>query len=193
MASPTSPFVDHAAPVLAAEPAITDDQRAELWDTFHQSKDPNELAQKLRPIIVPDDLKHKLFQAKQAAAPAVPAVDKVTDVIKRIAQLDPQALQVAEAHPNVLKALTAAATTVEKPASGAAGGASAAGDGKTASGTKKPAAAALPPRADGQPHMPPIPDGHHRILASDGGIHDIPADKLDQARNIDPNLHVLNP
>jgi hypothetical protein len=41
--------------------------------------------------------------------------------------------------------------------------------------------------------LPPIPDGHHRVLASDGSIHDIPAKNIELAVQIDPQLKVLNP
>ena len=181
--------MDHAAPILQAEPSITDQQRSDLWDAFH-TKNADELIQHLAPLVIPDDLKHKLFQAKQASMPVAPPVDKVTDVIQRMTKLDPQALETAEAHPNVLKAFTAAATTPEKPAQGAASEASAAPKGpKTPAASKAP----QPPRADGQPHFPAIPDGHHRVLASNGGVYDIPQANIDQARAADPNLHVLNP
>lgn len=189
MSTPSSPFQDHAAPILAGDPTINDQQRSDLWDAFH-TKSPEELTQHLASLAVPDDLKHKLFQAKQASMPATPPVDKVTDAIHRMTALDPKVLDVAESHPNVLKAFQAAATAPEKPAQEAAGTTPAAGKG---SKTPKAPKAPQPPRADGQPHFPAIPDGHNRILASDGGVHDIPVDKIDQARAIDPNLHVLNP
>ena len=41
--------------------------------------------------------------------------------------------------------------------------------------------------------LPPIPDGHHRVLASDGSLHDIPMANIDKAVAIDPQLKVLNP
>src|SRR5579864_1554949 len=190
MSSPTSPFMDHAAPILQGEPRITDEQRESLWDTFHQSKDPNELAAKLAPLAVPDDTKHRLFQAKQASMPAVEPVDKITAAINKMVALPPEVLDKAEQHPNVLKAITTAATTPEKPAQEAASATSAAPKAPKTPTAQKPV---LAPRADGQPHLPPIPDGHKRILASDGGVHDLPEDRLDDARKIDPLLHVLNP
>jgi hypothetical protein len=192
MSTTPNPFMDHAAPILAGEPSITDSDRESLWDAFH-SKSSEELVQHLAPLAVPDDLKRKLFDAKRASMPVAPPVDKVTEAVQRVAALDPKVLDVAESHPNILKAFTTAAATPEKPAQEAAGGASAAPKDNTAATAKKPAPLAQPPRADGQSHMPPIPEGHHRILASDGGIHDIPAENIEQARAIDPNMHVLNP
>lgn len=193
MSTPSSPFMDHAAPVLAGDPALTDEHRANLWDAFHTSKDPNELVQKLAPLAIPDDTKHRLFQAKQASMPAVPPVDKVTAAITRMTSIDPKTLELAESHPNVLKVMTAAATTPEKEAGVDSGASSSKSKGSTSSASKTPSPLAQPPRLDGQQHLPPIPDGHHRILATDGGIHDIPAENLEKARAIDPNMHVLNP
>jgi hypothetical protein len=190
MSTPASPFLDHAAPILSAEPAINDQQREQLWDVFHQSKDPNELAQKLVPLAVPDDLKHKLWTAKQAVAPAIPPVDKTVAAMQKMVALDPKVLETAEAHPNVLKVMTSAATTPEKEPAAASSGASG-----SAKGTKAPKAPAAPqpPRLDGQPHFPSIPDGHHRVLGTDGSVYDIPAESIDQARSADPNMHIMNP
>jgi hypothetical protein len=182
--------MDHASPILSAEPTINDQQRADLWDVFNQSKDAGELAQKLAPVLVPDDLKHKLWTAKNAAAPVAPPLDKVTAAIQKIKTLDPDTLEVAEAHPNVLKALTAAATMPEKEPTAASGESEASGKGKT---TSKAPKAPQPPRLDGQPHFPAIPDGHHRVLATNGAIYDVPQENIEQARSLDPNLHVLNP
>ena len=193
MSTPASPFQDHAAPILSAEPAINDQQREQLWDVFHQSKDPNELAQKLVPLAVPDDLKHKLWTAKQSVAPVVPPVDKTVAAMQRMVDLDPKVLATAEAHPNVLKVLTSAATTPEKvdgaePSKSPKAPANQAAGGKTAQ-----SAASLAPRADGQPHFPIIPEGHKRLLGTDGSVYDIPEEQMGAARAADPLHHVLNP
>ncbi len=187
-----NPFMDHAAPILAGEPTINDQQRADLHDAFY-SKSPDELTQHLSTLAVPDDLKRKLFDAKQASMPVAPPVDKVTEAVQKMANLDPKTMDLVEAHPNLLKAFTTAATTEPKAAATPAGETSAAPKPATAGKTAKPAAAPLAPRADGQPHFPPIPDQHKRVLASDGGVHDIPEERLGDAQKIDPNLHVLNP
>src|ERR1700676_268675 len=133
MASPTSPFMDHAAPVLAGEPTINDQQRADLWDAFH-TKSPEELVQHLQPLAVPDDFKHKLFTAKQASMPAPEPMDRVAEALTRIKSIDPAVLDVAEQHPNVLKAMTAAATTPEKGAGEASGASKGASKGNTPAG-----------------------------------------------------------
>jgi hypothetical protein len=206
MASPTSPLMDHVSPILAGDPVLSDENRADLFDIFHASKDPNELSQHLQslatpadpaqqPLAVPDDTKKRLLDAKQKSMPVAGPVDKVTAAMTHLSQMDPKVLDMAESHPNVLKVLTAAATTPEKEPTAAAGGASAAPKGKKAQGDQTSPALAMPPRPDGLEHMPPIPEGHKRVQASDGGIHDIPADDehLQKAFSVDPRLHVMNP
>ena len=189
MSTISSPFQDHAAPVLAADPTLSDTAKADLWDAFH-SKSPEELVQHLSTLAIPNETKHRLWQAKQASLPVPSPTDKVTAAVTKIASLDPQIRQIAEASPNLLKAFTTAATTPEKEPAAASGGASG-----SAKGTKAPKAPAAPqpPRLDGQPHFPSIPDGHHRILGTDGSVYDIPAEHLDTARAADPNMHIMNP
>lgn len=189
MSTSPSPFADPASPILENEPSISDSQRADLHDAFY-SKSPDELIQHLAPLAIPDDLKNKLHQAKQATMPVAGPIDKVTAAVQRIAQLDPQTRQIAESSPNLLKAFTAAATTEAKAPAEPAGASSPAGKGKTAPAAEKPA---LSPRQDGQPHFPPIPDSHHRVLSSNGGVYDIPAENVEAARAADPNMHILNP
>jgi hypothetical protein len=193
MSTTPSPFVDHAAPLLAGEPSITDDQRADLHDIFHGSKDPAELTQKLLPLDVPDDLKQQLVDKKKLISPVTEPVDKVAAAMEKMKALDPQTLELAESHPNVLKVMTAAATTPDKESAAPAGASPAPAKGKASGKVKTSAPLALPPRVDGLQHLPPIPDGHRRILASDGGIHDLPDDKINDAFSIDPRLHVMNP
>jgi hypothetical protein len=194
MASPTSPFAaSPAEPILRGDPALSDEQRADLFDAFH-SKNSAELVQHLQTLAIPEDTKHKLFQAKQASTPPVAPLDKVTEAMTRLKQLDPEVLEASESHPNVLKALVGAATAPDKAASGDSGGGTAGGGSKTSSTAKKPSQPLVqPPRIDGLPHLPPIADGHKRLLASDGGLHDVPEENVEQARAIDPRLHVLNP
>ena len=183
-----SPFLDPAKPILAAHPAITDDQRADLWDIFHQSKDSGELAQHLQPLDIPDDLKHHLFVAKDATAPAsepkVPPVDKVTAAIHRVAQIDPKVLDLAETHPNVLKTLTTAAMQEEKTAGEPQGATKEPRSPKTPSGkTKAPAAVT---------DIPATPPAHALVRTRDGGLHHLPVENIEAARKIDPQLQVLH-
>jgi hypothetical protein len=184
--STPSPYADPAAPVLAAHPNITDEDRADLWDVFHNSKDSGELAQKLQPMNVPDDLKHKLFVTKDATAPAAKpaALDKVTAAIQRVKDLDPKVLDLAETHPNVLKALTAAATQEEKTAGEPAG------KSKEPKGPKGPAEGGKQPLV--HPDLPPTPAGHALVRTSDGALHHLPAMNVAKAKERDPQLQVLH-
>jgi hypothetical protein len=184
--STPSPYADPAAPVLAAHPSITDEDRADLWDIFHNSKDSSDLANKLQPMNVPDDLKHKLFVTKDATAPAAkPApVDKVSAAIARVRDLDPKALELAETHPNVLKALTTAAMQEEK-AAGEPAGAS-----KAPKAPKGPSGEGKAPLV--HPDLPPTPAGHALIRTSDGALHHLPAINIAKAKERDPQLTVLH-
>jgi hypothetical protein len=183
------PYQDPAESILRGEPTINDEQRANLFDIFHSTKDEGELARRLQPLAVPDDFKKQLYDAKQGGAITKgEPLDKVTEAINRMKTIDPQVLAMAEAHPNVLKALTGAAGAAEPTGEGKAG-AKGKGQGKGAKATPS----IQPPRIDGLENYPPIPEGHHRVRASDGGIHDIPAENIDQAREIDPRLQIMNP
>ena len=186
------PFVDHAAPILAGDPALSDEKRASLWDAFH-SKNSDELLQHLQGAEhddVPNDTKQALFSAKQQSMPAQEPVDKVVAAMTRLKQMDPAVLEASEAHPNVLKALVGAATASEKGADGGKPSSEPKTSGKQPASGK---ALVQPPRPDGLEHMPPINPAHFRVLASDGGVHDLPKENIEKARAIDPRLHVLNP
>lgn len=169
-----TPTTDLAKQILGSDPQLQDEDRAALWNVFHKSKSPAELAQILVPSSVPDDTKRRLVQAKQQLMPP-PSDNPVADATSKMAALPPDQLELAEKHPAVLKAFLAAEEKAREP--------------KDDTETPK---APLTPRPDGQPHFPSIPDGHYRVLASDGGIHDIPQQNIDTARGIDPLLHVLN-
>src|ERR1019366_7857303 len=99
MSTLPSPFTDHAEPVLRGDPALTDEHRVALWDVFHQSKNPDELTQKLQAVPVPDDTKNRLVQAKHLSMPAVSPTDKVTAALTAMSRLDPSLLELAESHP----------------------------------------------------------------------------------------------
>lgn len=182
MASPTSPFMDHAAPILAGEPSITDAQRADLWDTFHASKSPDELNAHLQTLAVPDDLKKRLTTAKQISMPA--PIDRATAAMTTLSKIDPQVLELAESHPNVLKVLTAAAMTPDKPVSGASDESSTTSRGRTPKTGKTP-----PPVTLDAPVTPP---GHVLIHGGDGNVYHLPVSKMDMARKLDPQLKVLH-
>ena len=123
-------------------------------------------------------------------------MDKPIQAISKIKDIPSDILEAAEAHPNVLKALTGAAHTSEKQATEAAPKVKINVKAKPSAGGESPATPAVlaqPPRTDGQEHYPPIPEGHRRVRTSDGIHYDIPDENLDEARQRDPNLMVLNP
>lgn len=188
MTIPASPFQDPAVPVLQGAP-IDDVQKADLHDIFHNSKDENELAQRLQPLVVPDQVKSDLYEAKKRFRPAGDVLEKGFAVIDRLGGIDQ-----AESHPKIATALIQlAAKEAEKQAQTAQDESGENGKGKQASSTASAAGAPLAPRPDGLPHLPTIPENHYRVMTSDGAMHDIPADKIDEARQRDPLLHVLNP
>lgn len=183
MATPTSPFMDHAAPILQGDPALSDEQRADLWDAF-QTKSPEELVDHLQPLAIPEDTKHQLWTAKKMAVTPTEPLDKTAAAIQRMTQLDPKTLELAESHPNVLKVLVAAASTPEKGSESPSGASKAAPKGNTPAKGEKPA----PPAPD----VPATPSGHALVQASDGGMYHIPHDNIDKAKSLDPRLTVLH-
>ena len=183
MATQPSLVLDHAAPILASDPTINDDQRADLWDAFH-TKNPQELEEHLQTQAIPDNTKAALLYAKQKSTPAPKPIDAVTEAVQKLAQLDPQTRQIAESSPNLLKAFTSAATTPAKSAETGSGKTSASPKGKQAS--KAPKAPLL------APDVPATPSAHALVQASDGGLHHIPVANIEKARTIDPKLTVLH-
>ena len=171
-------FVDHAVPVLSAASELDDTQRANLHDVFHGSRDPNELAQALQTIPVPDDVKHKLYDAKKLSMPTADPVEKGIAVINRIGQIPAQTLEVAEKYPKLVSTLIGlAAKGDEAPAAGT-----------PSKGGKTPAKRPVAPPAD----IPATPPGHSLILDSFGGLHHVPSANIEKARAIDPHLTVLH-
>jgi hypothetical protein len=183
MASPTSPFIDHAAPILAGDPTLSDQQRGDLWDAFH-TKNPDELVQHLQAQAIPDETKQALHVAKQASIPAVDPADKIAAVMTKMTQMDPTALALAEAHPTVFKTLAAAANPPDKGAPNASGASKGKSKGDTAGATKKPAALT--------PDVPATPSGHALVQDSKGGLYHIPHENVGQAKTIDPQLQILH-
>ena len=179
-----SPFLDPAQPILAAHPAISDEQKADLWDIFHGTKSPDELATKLQPLGVPDDVKQSLFEAKTQNAPAVEPVAKAISVLKTVAELDPKVLDAAEGHPNVTKALLALVKPEEKatPAAQAAR--------KEKSGSTAPADTEAP--AGVQADVPATPSGHGLVRGSNGSLHHIPVANLSKVKSVDPGASILH-
>lgn len=106
-----TPVLDAAAKILYGEPGITDDDRANIWDLYHVSKDSSELADHLQNIsVLPDDTKHRLFRTKQLAEPAPSALDRAVIALSKLNTLDPKVLELAESHPTVAKSFVDAVT-----------------------------------------------------------------------------------
>ena len=179
-----TPFVDPAKGILQGATAITDEDRADLWDLFHGSKNPEDLAAKLQPLGVPDDVKQSLFEAKTQNTPAVEPVAKAVSVLKTVAGLDPKILDAAEGHPNVTKALLALVKPEEKapPAAQAAR--------KEKPGSTTPAEAEAP--AGVQADVPATPSGHGLVRGSNGALHHIPTKNLGRVKEVDPGASVLH-
>ena len=95
--------LDRPAQILAAEPSINDSHRAGLWDLYHSAQNETELAQHLAEMPIPDRLKNQLVAAKTALKSKL---DRTAEAIRRIRTIDPKVLEIAEAHPAVLKHFT---------------------------------------------------------------------------------------
>ena len=95
-------FHDHAKDVLAADSTLSDEQKADLWETWHDAKTPQELSERLNGVPVPADVAQALLVAKQRTMPEEPHAMRA---IRHMATLDPAQLDLAENHPGVLQTL----------------------------------------------------------------------------------------
>lgn len=102
-------FHDHARDILSATP-IDDETKASLWDEYHSARHSADLAARLQAVPIDDVLKQRLIAARKLSDPELKPTEKVADVISRIAQMDRRTLQIAETHPNVMRAFADAAT-----------------------------------------------------------------------------------
>jgi hypothetical protein len=82
------PYQDPAETTLMQFDDLSEEQRARLWDTFHASADPAELAQKLQAHDVPNAVKHALWTAKSLTAPVRAPLDRAADALREFAKLD---------------------------------------------------------------------------------------------------------
>jgi len=178
---PNSPFIDHAAPVLAGDPSLNDQQRADLWDAFH-SKDAAALVDHLHEQDIPQATKQSLWEAKQRSEAPTDPIEKTTAAIKKLQQLDPEVLELAEAHPNVLKALIAAAHMPENGSEPASGASKSAGKGKQAAEPSKPAPAAAAPAPE---------PSWVKFRGKDGNIYEVHPEDLHHVQRVDPAAEVI--
>jgi len=166
---------DLAQPILAADPSLSQDERATLWDVFH-SKNPQELVQALHTSAALPETKYKLLESKHLQQPleAVPPREDnpVIATLQKMKGMDAETLALADKFPNAFKEMVKeAAKPPEKPA----GESSAAGKGKTAT----PAA----PRASGAgaPASPNM-EGWTRFLGQDGKNYRVHPEDLEEAQ-----------
>ena len=101
-------FIDHAFPVLYGEPTFgkDDEKRSQLWDLFHSSRDVNELAQQLPEGLHPDFVR-SFLKAKSKPSVQIDKTDMADKILGTMQKISPEALDIAEAHPNILKSLMA--------------------------------------------------------------------------------------
>jgi hypothetical protein len=99
---------DHAKDILQDAPSLSGEQRAIIWDAYHDSPTVSALARKLAELDVeiPPDVEAALLAAKKLSVPEPDVIDKVLDTMMR---MDPNILALAESHPEVLRALIHAA------------------------------------------------------------------------------------
>jgi hypothetical protein len=99
-------LIDHAKNILQAV-AIDSVAASSAWDLFYDAKSAHELATRLQPLALPDDINRQLIEAKKLSDPGKGPMDRVFD---RMMNLSPATLDLAERHPTILRILTDAAT-----------------------------------------------------------------------------------
>lgn len=160
-------------PLLQNAPDLTDVDREALFDAFHGTKSPEELEQALQGTSIPPGIKQQVVSAKaQATAPQAPSSDTAQALLE-MSQLPPEVLEMAESHPKTASAFIAAAS--KRTAEAAKGNEAAGAEGSTL-----------------KPDIPPTPEGHALVQASDGGLHHIPAERVPDAKKIDPTMVILH-
>ena len=109
------PYVDHAQAALRVAP-ISEELKADLWDLYHLgSKDSADLAEKLRNVDAPNDVKHILHSLKMISdRPAnwESRLQKVVDIINtklpalhKSDRTGKSPVTISEKHPRVFQAL----------------------------------------------------------------------------------------
>src|SRR5258708_38626610 len=66
-----APISDPAEQILRSAQGVDMNVQADAWDAFHQSKNEDELTQRLQNINIPQNVKANLWDAKRLAAPKV--------------------------------------------------------------------------------------------------------------------------
>jgi hypothetical protein len=103
---------DHAKDILSNAP-LDDSTKATLWDHWHDARDVHELSTRLADMDIPSDVAESLIAAKKISEPEPAPTDKAVAVINHLSKLDKNVLDLAEAHPNVLRHIVNSITSKE--------------------------------------------------------------------------------
>jgi hypothetical protein len=108
-----APYLDHAHAILAADPTLDQETRANAWDAYHNSRSLEDLVRNLSPLEIPDTTRQTLLVAKQVTAPTQSNAEKVANALHQMSQIDPALLDMAEKHKHVAKMMIDAAVKNE--------------------------------------------------------------------------------
>jgi hypothetical protein len=100
----TRPWADPCAEILALEHGdeLSLAQQEQLYDEFHDAKNPTELAHTLQSHNdISPELKRSLLDAKNMTAPAPDPAAHLHEALRQLRAMDPQVLAAAERHPKV--------------------------------------------------------------------------------------------
>lgn len=105
-------LIDPAYQILVNEPSLTDSEKANLWDHWHDSKNAAELQTRLSPVDLPVYVEQQLVYTKQLNEPQASEptpLDRAVTALAHIKQINPQTLSLAEKYSHVAKMLVDAA------------------------------------------------------------------------------------
>ena len=89
---------------------MTDEQRSEIWDLYHDTRTVSDLARKFSERSdFPEHVELALLEAKKQDTAASSHLDRVTEAIHHLASLDRATIDHAEHHANVLRLFADAA------------------------------------------------------------------------------------
>lgn len=97
-------LVDHAKIILQDAP-ISSEDKAGLWDAYHDSPSAESFARKLAAAPVPDDLKRALYAAKQKSLAPDSNGSVVDRAVEAFTRLPKNVLETSERHHVVAKLL----------------------------------------------------------------------------------------
>ncbi len=94
---------DPAQHILASEPSLSNEQRADIWDDFLTAPHARALSARLAARNLPPQVVDLLLEAKRASEPEPSPTSHIETAIKAMSQLDPKLLELAESHPQLLR------------------------------------------------------------------------------------------